>query len=103
MGWWAGCRLVGLLCRWGDSRSPSSPPAPSQGVTFACINAAAPGEDAPAGKGEGQRGEAGGEADSSRLATFALRIKAPEALDHFVAAVNEHKAGPKKGEAAPDP
>lgn len=74
-----------------------------QGVTFACINAAIPGEDAPLSKVQGQGSEAAGEADASKLATFALRIKSPEALDQFVAAVNEHKAGAKKVEAAPDP
>lgn len=53
------------------------------------MNAALPGEEA---KG----GDESAPAPAPHLATFALRIKAPELLDQFVAAVNEHKAGGKK-------
>ncbi len=65
-------------------------------MTFACVNAATPGEEA--GKpAEGSAAEEGAAdaatAASPHLATFALRIKAPEVLDAFVAAVNQHKAG----------
>lgn len=79
-------------------------PRPMQGVTFACVNAAAPGEDggkaAEEGGAEGEGAAAG--VAQPHLATFALRIKAPEVLDAFVAAVNQHKAGGpgKTGEAA---
>lgn len=72
-----------------------------QGVTFACINAAGPAEEA--GKQDGAEGEAASAAGASappaaapKLATFALRIKAPDVLDQFVAEVNAHKAGSKK-------
>lgn len=83
--------------------------APLQGATFACVNAAVPGDQ---GKKEGGAGgeaavaggeaAAGGDADAKpaaapHLATFALRIKAPDVLDQFIAAVNAHKAGGKKG------
>ena len=72
-------------------------------MTFACVNAAAPGEDAGKAAGEGgTEGEGTSGASQPHLATFALRIKASEVLDAFVAAVNQHKAGGagKAGEAA---
>lgn len=68
-----------------------------QGVTFACVNAAAPAEEASKPAEGGAAGEgaaaAAAAAASPHLATFALRIKAPEVLEAFVAAVNQHKAG----------
>lgn len=76
-------------------------------MTFACINAAAPAEEADKAAAEGSAAEEGAAAaaaaaPSAHLATFALRIKAPEVLDAFVAAVNQHKAGgaSKAAEAA---
>jgi hypothetical protein len=77
-----------------------------QGVTFACINAAAVVEDA-AGKKEEGGTDAVAPVDAApapKLATFALRIKQLDVLEQFIAAVNEHKVGGKKGdEEAPDP
>ena len=67
-----------------------------QGVTFACVNAAAPGEEGGAGEGDAASGAAAAGAAAAgepKLATFALRIKMGEVLDQFVAAVNAHKAG----------
>lgn len=83
----------------GSLAHPAAPlPWPaiqSQGVTFACINAAVPGEEAAGEGGEG--GGAAPPAPAPRLATFALRIKAPEVLEAFIAAVEAHKAGGGKG------
>ena len=100
----ARCRVQGL------GRSPTDDPhmrclqfaaaSPLQGVTFACINAAAATEEAAGGKeceGGGEGGDVAAPAPSPRLATFALRIKAPEILEAFVAAVEAHKAGGGKG------
>ncbi|PRW58407.1 nuclear pore complex NUP50A-like isoform X1 [Chlorella sorokiniana] len=68
-----------------------------KGVTFACVNAAAPADEAskPAEGSAAAEGAAAAAAAaaSPHLATFALRIKAPEVLEAFVAAVNQHKAG----------
>ena len=67
-----------------------------QGVTFACVNAAAPGEEGAAAEGDAAAGAAAAGAAAAgepKLATFALRIKMGEVLDQFVAAVNAHKAG----------
>ncbi len=105
--WWTlqepgGCPaaspLPGLTHRLAALHAP-------QGVTFACINAAGPADET--GKQEGGGGEAAGDAGAPapaaavapKLATFALRIKAPDVLDQFVAAVNAHKAGSKKASA----
>ena len=49
----------------------------SQGVTFACINAAAPQKE--------------GSAEPQPLSTFAFRCKDPAARDCLVAAIEEHK------------
>lgn len=86
---------------WLNARDSLSPAL--QGVTFACINAAGPGEETSK---EGTEGEAAGPAGSSeptaaapKLATFALRIKPQDVLEQFVAAVNTHKAGGRKAPA----
>lgn len=68
------------------------------------MNAANPAEEGSSGEGQGAAAAAAAAAapaaESSaaapKLATFALRIKAPDVLDQFVAAVNAHKAGGKK-------
>lgn len=71
------------------------PPLPGlQGVTFACVNAAVPEGE---GTGAAEDKAAAAPAAAPKLATFALRIKAPEVLDEFVAAVNAHKAGGSGG------
>ena len=72
-------------------------------MTFACINAVAATDD---GGGGGKKADDAGDADAaaaaaaacpegatSRLATYALRIKSPELLEQFLAAANTHKAG----------
>lgn len=88
-------------------RCPASPVP--QGVTFACVNAAAAAEEGGKPGEGGEGGEAAAAAAAAepaattKLATFALRIKAPEVLEAFIAAVNAHKAGGKKAEAAADP
>ena len=101
---WAATRLLlvpPLPCTATRTPRPTLLP---QGVTFACVNAAAAGE-AAGGEGEaaGDKGEAGKEGAGGAapgLATYALRIKGAEVLDAFVAAVNEHKTGGgKKGGA----
>lgn len=76
---------------------------PLQGATFACVNAVVPGDEAGAAKEDDAAAATvtGGDA-ASQLSTFALRIKLPEVLDQFVAAVNAHKAGGKR-QAAADP
>ena len=91
----ARCGHQARSCAHAPHPAPRPPHLPRcvslgpQGVTFACVNAALPGEEA---KG----GDESAPAPAPHLATFALRIKAPELLDQFVAAVNEHKAGGKK-------
>ncbi|PSC76436.1 nuclear pore complex NUP50A [Micractinium conductrix] len=100
-------RLLMNANLWGEMQV--SKMEGGKGATFACVNAAVPGDQ---GKKEGGAGgeaavaggeaAAGGDADAKpaaapHLATFALRIKAPDVLDQFIAAVNAHKAGGKKG------
>lgn len=99
------CHPVAKQCR-----PPAVPVCLLQGATFACVNAAVPAEEGAAGKkeeGDGAAREAAAAASATaaapKLATFALRIKLPEVLDQFIAAVNAHKEGGKKVGEAADP
>lgn len=118
MVWWPGNGRVGWRAAAGrmchpvakQCRPPAVPVCLLQGATFACVNAAVPAEEGAAGKkeeGDGAAREAAAAASATaaapKLATFALRIKLPEVLDQFIAAVNAHKEGGKKVGEAADP
>ena len=67
---------------------------PVQGATFACINAAAAPEDTGGKGNEGTGGEQDKEGkEQVRLRTFAFRVRAPNRVEDFLAAVDAAKAG----------
>ncbi len=64
-----------------------------QGATFACVNAAAAPEEA--GKGNEETGGVENKEgkEQLRLRTFAFRVRAPNRVEDFLAAVDAAKAG----------